>query len=44
MPNKIKNPITMNPKPNMINPLLVHQRFLSNQAIFQNMSAKNQEK
>ena len=43
-PNKIKNQIIMIAKPEMINPFLVPHKFLSNQAIFQNISAKYQEK
>jgi hypothetical protein len=39
-PNKIKNPIIIIPKPEMTNPFLVPHKFLSNQAIFPNISAK----
>ncbi|MEI6118116.1 MAG: hypothetical protein WCP92_02460 [bacterium] len=43
-PNKIKNQIIIIAKPEITNPFLVPHKFLSNQAMFQNISAKYQEK
>ncbi|MEI7920254.1 MAG: hypothetical protein WCH65_09300 [bacterium] len=39
-PNKTKNQITIIPNQQITNPFLVPHKFLSNQAIFPNMSAK----
>jgi hypothetical protein len=43
-PNKIKNQIIIIPKPDNMKPLLVPQRFFSNQAMVPNVSARYQEK